>query len=89
MICVFQVVFELPFNSVRRFQLVIAQCLTKPLTPLPDLDEGVSTDEQLVPFIVMLKGAPEIVLQQCSTIKINGEQVKLDTETINDCQVSY
>uniref|UniRef100_A0A0N5AYX4 Cation_ATPase_N domain-containing protein n=1 Tax=Syphacia muris TaxID=451379 RepID=A0A0N5AYX4_9BILA len=80
----YQTVFELPFNSVRRFQLVVARNLTTNLSVSESYDQP-----DLARFVIMLKGAPEVVLKMCKKIKINGEEVAIDKDTTEDCKRAW
>ncbi|VDK49280.1 unnamed protein product [Gongylonema pulchrum] len=78
-------VFEVPFNSVRRYHLVVARDLTQPseedLAKLKQFDGGAI-------FVVMIKGAPEVVLESCSYLQIRHERVPIDKELREECQVN-
>ena len=57
-------VCEIPFNSTNKYQVSIHEC-----------------DDPDVPgYLMVMKGAPERILDRCSTILINGEEKKLDNE---------
>jgi len=58
-------VCEIPFNSTNKYQVSIHECE----------DKDVPGNHLLV-----MKGAPERILDRCSTILINGEERKLDDE---------
>lgn len=75
--------FDMPFNSVRRFQLIVARCLAEPQKPceLPPPVDGSSI------FAIMIKGAPEVVLHKCQYIQINEELLEINDDLISDCQV--
>ncbi|KAI1704572.1 e1-E2 ATPase domain-containing protein [Ditylenchus destructor] len=64
----YDIVFEIPFNSRRKFHLVIAK--------LHELDE----DEDQHQYLLLMKGAPEIVIQKCSTILTSDGEAQLDQE---------
>jgi magnesium-transporting ATPase (P-type) len=49
-----QVVFEIPFNSKRKYHAVIAK-----------IHETKPGNSQ---YLMMMKGAPEILIQRCSSI---------------------
>ena len=80
--------FEIPFNAVRRWQLVVARCQAKPQSPdaMEILDE---LDETKVMNIVMMKGAPEVILAKCSHYLMNDELRVIDDEFRNECQVGF
>ncbi|KAI6207698.1 Cation-ATPase-N domain-containing protein [Aphelenchoides besseyi] len=83
----FQILLEIPFNSRRRWQLVISRCLARPTgfnaTKFADL----SSDRWLC--IVMMKGAPDVVLERCSHTLINGQMVEIDDEFRQTCQTEW
>jgi len=55
---------EIPFNSTNKFQVSIHE------TP----------DEKDPSYLMVMKGAPERILDRCSTIIVNGEEKILDQE---------
>merc|ERR1712158_31661 len=58
-------VMEIPFNSTNKYQVSIHECQTDPDVP---------------GHLLVMKGAPERILDRCSTIMIDGEEHKLTTE---------
>jgi sodium/potassium-transporting ATPase subunit alpha len=66
-------VFEIPFNSTNKYQVSIH-----------DNPEGKETGRLLV-----MKGAPERILEHCSQILINGEDLELTEEWRNAFGKSY
>ncbi|KAI6226033.1 Cation-ATPase-N domain-containing protein [Aphelenchoides besseyi] len=83
----FQILLEIPFNSRRRWQLVISRCLARPIgfnaTKFADLP----SDRWLC--IVMMKGAPDVVLERCSHTLVNGQMVEIDDEFRQTCQTEW
>ncbi|XP_073441081.1 potassium-transporting ATPase alpha chain 2 [Dendrobates tinctorius] len=66
-------VCEIPFNSTNKFQLSIHE----------------TDDPQDQRFLLVMKGAPERILDRCSTIMIGGKELPLD-ETMKDAfQTAY
>jgi len=57
-------VCEIPFNSTNKYQVSIHEC----------------EDPDVPGHLMVMKGAPERILDRCSTILINGEDKKLDDE---------
>jgi sodium/potassium-transporting ATPase subunit alpha len=55
-------VLEVPFNSTNKYQLSIHE--------LPD--------EPGKPYLLVMKGAPERILERCTTILVNGEDKPMD-----------
>lgn len=78
-------VFEIPFNSVRKWQLVVARCLTTPNSAdaarLPEPDGDTAT------YVVMMKGAPETILSLCEHMAVNGGVNEITDEDRQECQV--
>uniref|UniRef100_A0A8D1NFC2 Sodium/potassium-transporting ATPase subunit alpha n=1 Tax=Sus scrofa TaxID=9823 RepID=A0A8D1NFC2_PIG len=66
-------VAEIPFNSTNKFQLSVHE------TEDPD-------DKR---FLVVMKGAPERVLEKCSTIMVNGQEQPLDRSTAEAFHTAY
>merc|ERR1712158_68163 len=58
-------VCEIPFNSTNKYQVSVHEC-----------------DDKDVPgtHLLVMKGAPERILDRCSTILINGEEKKMSEE---------
>ncbi|XP_011928710.1 PREDICTED: potassium-transporting ATPase alpha chain 2-like isoform X2 [Cercocebus atys] len=66
-------VAEIPFNSTNKFQLSIHQ----------------TDDPHDKRFLMVMKGAPERILEKCSTIMINGEEHPLDESTAKAFHTAY
>ncbi|XP_012863356.2 potassium-transporting ATPase alpha chain 2-like [Echinops telfairi] len=66
-------VVEIPFNSTNKFQLSIHE------TDDPDDNR----------FLVVMKGAPERILEKCSTIMINGQEQPLDESSAEAFHTAY
>lgn len=64
---------EIPFNSTNKYQVSIHE------NPDPD-------DKR---YVLVMKGAPERILDRCSTILINGEEVPLDEKMQEAFNVAY
>ncbi|CAD5220868.1 unnamed protein product [Bursaphelenchus okinawaensis] len=56
-------IYEIPFNSIRRWQLLVARCEDKIDCALYPHD-GVTEDQRV--HVVMIKGAPEVVIERCN-----------------------
>ncbi|KAM7383541.1 hypothetical protein PAMP_003185 [Pampus punctatissimus] len=69
----FKKVLEVPFNSTNKFQLSIHE-LEDPL----DLR-----------YLLVMKGAPERILERCSTILIKGQELPLDEQWKEAFQTAY
>ncbi|NP_001135833.1 uncharacterized protein LOC733327 [Xenopus laevis] len=69
----FKKVTEVPFNSTNKFQLSIHE-LQDPL----DLR-----------YLLVMKGAPERILERCSTIMIKGQELPLDEQWKEAFQTAY
>ncbi|XP_068850835.1 potassium-transporting ATPase alpha chain 2 [Aphelocoma coerulescens] len=66
-------VAEIPFNSTNKFQLSIHE----------------TDDSEDKRFLLVMKGAPERILERCSTIMINGKEEPLDSEKAEAFQTAY
>ncbi|XP_069470205.1 potassium-transporting ATPase alpha chain 2-like [Ambystoma mexicanum] len=66
-------VSEVPFNSTNKFQLSIH-------------DQGDPNDKR---FLMVMKGAPERILDRCSTILMGGQELPLDEEMKDAFQTAY
>lgn len=64
---------EIPFNSTNKYQLSIHE-----VADLPDN-----------PYLLVMKGAPERILERCSTILINGEEKEMDDEWRDAFNTAY
>ncbi|XP_036600930.1 potassium-transporting ATPase alpha chain 2 [Trichosurus vulpecula] len=64
---------EIPFNSTNKFQLSIHE----------------TDDPNDKRFLLVMKGAPERILEKCSTIMINGQEQPLDESTAEAFQTAY
>uniref|UniRef100_A0A8B9KRE5 Potassium-transporting ATPase alpha chain 1 n=1 Tax=Astyanax mexicanus TaxID=7994 RepID=A0A8B9KRE5_ASTMX len=69
----FKKICEVPFNSTNKFQLSIHE-LEDPL----DLR-----------YLLVMKGAPERILERCSTILIKGQELPLDEQWKEAFQTAY
>jgi len=61
-------VCEIPFNSTNKYQVSVHREEEKDIYTSPNS------------YFIVMKGAPEIILDKCSTIMIDGEQVELTQE---------
>ncbi|XP_066463270.1 potassium-transporting ATPase alpha chain 2-like [Eleutherodactylus coqui] len=66
-------VFEIPFNSSNKYQVSIHK--------LEDSPEH--------SYLLVMKGAPERILDRCSTIMIEGQEYPLDEEMKENFQTAY
>ncbi|CAI4221688.1 unnamed protein product [Auanema sp. JU1783] len=81
----YHTVFEIPFNSIRRWQLVVARCLAEPHSEkdLPPLEK----DE--CRYVVMIKGAPEVIFNRCDRYRANSVVKEIDGDFKQECQVAW
>lgn len=97
--------FEIPFNSVRRWQLVIAKPLFTTTQSMPnsktsstlsvnnnenlmkDQQKQLKNDNKLTEYIVMMKGAAEVILNRCNKVAIQDEIIDINDEFRAECQV--
>ncbi|TKR92452.1 hypothetical protein L596_007100 [Steinernema carpocapsae] len=83
----YQVLFEIPFNSVRRWQLVVSRNLMTSksadalMTPPPGDNE--------FQYLIMMKGAPEEILSLCNRMIINDEIQEITDEFKEDCKAAW
>ncbi|CAI5438652.1 unnamed protein product [Caenorhabditis angaria] len=83
----YQNIFEIPFNSSRRCQIVVSKCLTNDLPftvqpiPLPSENEA--------RFVVFAKGAPEVILGKCSKVRHGKELRDIDETYRKECQAAW
>ena len=66
-------VCEIPFNSTNKYQLSIHE----------------TEDPNDNRYLLVMKGAPERVLDRCSTIMIDGEEIELNKEWRDKFNQSY
>nr|XP_020649929.1 potassium-transporting ATPase alpha chain 2 [Pogona vitticeps] len=66
-------VAEIPFNSTNKFQLSIHE----------------NDDPNDKRFLLVMKGAPEKILERCSTMMMNGKEEPLDEEKAEAFQTAY
>ncbi|XP_049637598.1 potassium-transporting ATPase alpha chain 2 [Suncus etruscus] len=66
-------VAEIPFNSTNKFQLSIHE----------------TDDPNDRRFLLVMKGAPERILEKCSTIMVNGKEQPLDQSTAEAFHTAY
>ncbi|MEJ1280335.1 hypothetical protein NN561_011280 [Cricetulus griseus] len=66
-------VAEIPFNSTNKFQLSIHE----------------TEDPNDKRFLMVMKGAPERILEKCSTIMINGQEQPLDKRSADAFHTAY
>ncbi|CAD5212257.1 unnamed protein product [Bursaphelenchus okinawaensis] len=84
----FDIVHELPFSAQRRFQLVIAR--EKKIYDSDDeSDTSSDSGNQMARFVLMVKGAPEELIRNCSTVRTKGGTQKLDSEKISEFEKTY
>merc|ERR1712142_893264 len=66
-------VCEIPFNSTNKFQVSIHE----------------SEDKSVDGYLLVMKGAPERILDRCSTIVINGKETPLTSDWKNAFETAY
>lgn len=72
-------VFEIPFNSLRKWHLVIVRG--------PSAKQMGSEDE--CQYILMMKGAPEVLIKKCSTFRSESGIENINEEFNLDFQDAY
>lgn len=66
-------VCEIPFNSTNKYQVSIHE--------IPNANDP---DKQRIHYLLVMKGAPERILERCSTIFIDGQEIQM-----NDCNINF
>merc|ERR1712240_536756 len=66
-------VCEIPFNSANKYQVSIHE----------------SEDKSVDGYLLVMKGAPERILDRCSTIVINGKEMPLTSDWKNAFETAY
>uniref|UniRef100_A0A673X707 Sodium/potassium-transporting ATPase subunit alpha n=1 Tax=Salmo trutta TaxID=8032 RepID=A0A673X707_SALTR len=69
----FKKVVEVPFNSTNKFQLSVHEL----------------EDPMDLRYLLVMKGAPERILERCSTILIKGQELPLDEQWREAFQTAY
>ncbi|CAG9541039.1 unnamed protein product, partial [Cercopithifilaria johnstoni] len=81
-------VLDMPFNSVRRYHLVIARDVTK-LSKMEKDEEIMNESNDGAIFVMMIKGAPEVVLKYCTHLRVDNECLLIDQKLRQECQVAW
>ncbi|VDK57819.1 unnamed protein product, partial [Cylicostephanus goldi] len=96
-------VHEIPFNSIRRWQLVVCRCLAD-IPPVENLPEPEPVNSlNILPklylyltylqtetrYVVMVKGAPEVILGMCKRARVQKEIIEIDEKYREDCQAAW
>ncbi|CAF1019450.1 unnamed protein product [Rotaria sordida] len=71
-------VCEIPFNSTNRYHASIHEVHT-----------DIETDNISRPYLLVMKGAPEQILERCSSIFINGANIEMNNYWRSEFQRSY
>merc|ERR1711892_1363927 len=66
-------VCEIPFNSTNKFQVSIHE----------------SEDKRIDGYLMVMKGAPERILERCSTIVVNGKELPMSDQWKNSFETAY
>uniref|UniRef100_A0A915PV33 Cation-transporting P-type ATPase C-terminal domain-containing protein n=1 Tax=Setaria digitata TaxID=48799 RepID=A0A915PV33_9BILA len=78
-----ETVLDMPFNSVRRYHLVIARDLIK-------IDNSaINQANHDATFVMMIKGAPEVVLEYCNSLQVDNEQIPINQKLRQECQTAW
>ncbi|MCP9264235.1 hypothetical protein DINM_022260 [Dirofilaria immitis] len=81
-------VLDMPFNSIRRYHLVVAR-------EVMDLSETEKAEKEMnqlnngATFVMMINGAPEVVLKYCSYLQTDKECVSIDSKLRQECQTAW
>ncbi|UJR34911.1 hypothetical protein I4U23_027689 [Adineta vaga] len=60
-------VCEIPFNSTNKYQVSIHE-----------IRSGTDLEQQRIHYLLVMKGAPERILERCSTIFIDGQDIEMN-----------
>merc|ERR1712106_901978 len=66
-------VCEIPFNSTNKFQVSIHE----------------SEDKSIDGYLMVMKGAPERILERCSTFVVNGKELPMSDQWKNSFETAY
>ncbi|KAG9509361.1 Sodium/potassium-transporting ATPase subunit alpha [Fragariocoptes setiger] len=81
---------EIPFNSTNKYHVTVHDNTANNTLQSNDADvdpvSGISTNYT---YLVCMKGAPERILERCSTMLINGKEVPLDEERRDMFNAAY
>uniref|UniRef100_A0A914WB99 Cation-transporting P-type ATPase N-terminal domain-containing protein n=1 Tax=Plectus sambesii TaxID=2011161 RepID=A0A914WB99_9BILA len=72
------IVFEIPFNSKRKWHLVITK-----------KTNGSTSSHDTATYTLMMKGAPEVLIAMCSTLATDSGEIELDEYQKLDFQDAY
>jgi len=81
----FEIVYEVPFSSQRRYHLAIVRDKSSRSTSTT----GSHYDDSLVRYTLMVKGAPEELILSCSTIATANGEEKLDDDKMIEFEKSF
>uniref|UniRef100_A0AC35FTA5 Cation-transporting P-type ATPase C-terminal domain-containing protein n=1 Tax=Panagrolaimus sp. PS1159 TaxID=55785 RepID=A0AC35FTA5_9BILA len=73
----YEIVFEVPFSSQRRFHLVIVCSKSSKKS-----SSSSSYSDEMIKYTVMVKGAPEELILNCNTIVTENGEEKLDDDKL-------
>lgn len=77
---------EIPFNSTNKFHVTIHE-MSDSLMSTSNNDSTKNMPKS--PYLLCMKGAPERILERCSTILINGTEVPLDDKWRKQFNYAY
>ncbi|VDK84178.1 unnamed protein product [Litomosoides sigmodontis] len=80
-------VLDMPFNSDRRYHLVIARDVTK-LLEMQNDEKATNESNDGAIFVMMMKGAPEVVLKYCNYLQVDKDCLPIDGKLRQECQVN-
>jgi sodium/potassium-transporting ATPase subunit alpha len=76
----FRTIFEIPFNSVNKWSLAVIR------DPEP---KSAPSMREIMTHVALLKGAPEVILQRCTSYAKNGVVRKIDEDFLTDYRAAY
>lgn len=79
-----RMVYEVPFNSSNKYHVTIHEPHSADLPVI-----NTSNESDYITYSLCMKGAPERIIERCSSIVINGEEVILDHAARSAFQNTY
>ncbi len=90
----FKVVYEIPFNSLRKTHLAIVKpynsvtkCEIDAVNTTTTVENGEEKRVKSIRYMVMMKGAPEVLIERCSRLATDSDEIDVDESTKLELQV--
>lgn len=81
-----QPIYEIPYNSIRRWQLIVARC-DRPVECEIYPKSGLKENQRV--YAVMMKGAPEVVLDRCTEYMTDDGVNEIGPVFKKDCVTAW